>query len=196
MATGEDQRVKCVECGEEFLFTAGEQEFYRTHGLTHAPTRCKRCRESRKPQRAEGREHRPAGAGGREKTMYPAVCSECGTATQVPFPPTSGRPIYCRDCFQSKKPARAGGTARAPAPRGAPASPGAPTGGRPQGAVKWFNEAKGFGFIQDDTGEDIFVHFSAIHADGFKTLQPGDRVEYDVVPGAKGKQAANVVRIG
>ena len=65
-----------------------------------------------------------------------------------------------------------------------------------QGAVKWFNESKGFGFIQDDGGEEIFVHFSAIQSDGFKTLSQGDRVEFDVVPGARGPQAANVVRIG
>jgi CspA family cold shock protein len=69
-------------------------------------------------------------------------------------------------------------------------------GTRMQGAVKWFNESKGFGFIQDDGGEDVFVHFSAIQGDGFRTLQQGERVEFDVVPGAKGKQAANVVRIG
>ena len=69
-------------------------------------------------------------------------------------------------------------------------------GGRQQGAVKWFNESKGFGFIQDDGGEDVFVHFSAIQGEGFKVLTEGDRVEFDVVPGAKGKQAANVTRIG
>ena len=56
------------------------------------------------------------------------------------------------------------------------------SGARMQGAVKWFNESKGFGFIQDDGGEDIFVHFSAIQGDGFKTLTEGDRVEFDVVP--------------
>jgi CspA family cold shock protein len=70
------------------------------------------------------------------------------------------------------------------------------SGTRQQGAVKWFNEAKGFGFIQDDGGEDVFVHFSAIQTDGFKTLTQGERVEFDVVPGARGRQAANVVRIG
>ena len=78
-----------------------------------------------------------------------------------------------------------------PSPGPSPAA-----GGRLQGAVKWFNESKGFGFILDDSGEDVFVHFSAIQVDGFKTLQPGERVEFDVVPGAKGRQAANVVRIG
>ena len=69
------------------------------------------------------------------------------------------------------------------------------TGDRTQGAVKWFNEAKGFGFILDDSGEEVFVHFSAIGGDGFRTLAEGDRVEFDVVSGAKGKQAANVVRV-
>lgn len=68
-------------------------------------------------------------------------------------------------------------------------------GGRQQGAVKWFNEAKGFGFIQDDGGEDIFVHFSALKSDGFKTLAEGQRVEFDVVPGTRGRQAANVILI-
>ena len=69
-------------------------------------------------------------------------------------------------------------------------------GGKPTGLVKWFNEAKGFGFIADDSGEDIFVHFSAIQCEGFKVLNEGDRVEYDIVPGNKGKQAANLIRIG
>ena len=68
-------------------------------------------------------------------------------------------------------------------------------GPRMQGAIKWFNEAKGFGFIQTDGGEDVFVHFSAISGEGFRTLTEGDRVEFDAVEGPKGKQAANVVRI-
>ncbi|HTK32501.1 MAG TPA: cold-shock protein [Candidatus Saccharimonadaceae bacterium] len=68
-------------------------------------------------------------------------------------------------------------------------------GGRTQGAVKWFNESKGFGFIQDDGGEDVFIHFSAIQSEGFRSLNEGDRVEYDVVAGPKGKQAANVTRL-
>ena len=62
------------------------------------------------------------------------------------------------------------------------------------GTVKWFNDAKGFGFIQTDAGDDVFVHFSAISGDGFKSLVEGDRVHFDVVPGPKGKQAANVTR--
>ena len=64
------------------------------------------------------------------------------------------------------------------------------------GTVKWFNGAKGYGFIAREGGEDVFVHFSAIQSDGFKTLNEGDRVEFDVTAGEKGKQAANVIRIG
>ena len=62
------------------------------------------------------------------------------------------------------------------------------------GNVKWFNEAKGFGFISQQGGEDVFVHFSAISSDGFRSLAEGDRVEFDLVSGPKGKQAANVTR--
>jgi CspA family cold shock protein len=62
------------------------------------------------------------------------------------------------------------------------------------GTVKWFNEAKGFGFIQQESGEDVFVHYSAIQGDGFKTLAEGERLEFDVVRGPKGLQAANVRR--
>ena len=60
------------------------------------------------------------------------------------------------------------------------------------GTVKWFNESKGFGFISQDGGEDVFVHFSTIQGDGFKTLAEGDRVDFDVTRGPKGLQAANV----
>ncbi|MEK6710428.1 MAG: cold-shock protein [Nitrospinota bacterium] len=63
-----------------------------------------------------------------------------------------------------------------------------------QGTVKWFNDAKGFGFITREGGDDVFVHFSAIQGDGFKSLQEGDKVEFDVASGPKGPQAANVRR--
>lgn len=64
-----------------------------------------------------------------------------------------------------------------------------------EGTVKWFNDAKGFGFIEQDGGKDVFVHHSAIQADGFKSLQEGERVSFDVVDGNKGPAAANVKKI-
>ncbi len=64
-----------------------------------------------------------------------------------------------------------------------------------EGTVKWFNDSKGFGFIEQDGGSDVFVHHSAIKSDGFKTLQEGARVQFDVVEGAKGPAAANVVQL-
>ena len=64
-----------------------------------------------------------------------------------------------------------------------------------EGTVKWFNDAKGFGFIQQDNGPDVFVHFSQIQGDGFKSLSDGDRVRFDVASGPKGPQSSNVSRI-
>ncbi|MEC0093643.1 cold-shock protein [Paenibacillus macquariensis subsp. defensor] len=64
-----------------------------------------------------------------------------------------------------------------------------------QGKVKWFNAEKGFGFIETEDGGDVFVHFSAIQTDGFKSLDEGQAVEFDVVEGARGPQAANVIKL-
>src|SRR5258706_211154 len=118
-SSSEDKSITCVDCGEEFLFTAGEQAFYRERGLTNEPTRCKSCREKRKTGARGGH---PGGAGGGgggggygrpEKQMYPATCSQCGRETEVPFQPTSGRPVLCRDCFNAAKSAgNAGGGGR------------------------------------------------------------------------------------
>ena len=64
-----------------------------------------------------------------------------------------------------------------------------------QGTVKWFNAKKGYGFISDEAGNDVFVHFSALNMDGFKELKDGEKVEFEVVDGEKGPQAANVTRL-
>ncbi len=66
---------------------------------------------------------------------------------------------------------------------------------RLKGVVKWFNNAKGYGFLGRDDGPDVFVHYSAITSDGYKSLQEGDKVEFEIVQGQKGPQAANVVKV-
>ncbi len=67
---------------------------------------------------------------------------------------------------------------------------------RIKGRVKWFNDAKGFGFLEQEGGKDVFVHYSAINGDGYKSLAEGQEVEFDLTEGAKGPQAQNVIRIG
>jgi CspA family cold shock protein len=64
----------------------------------------------------------------------------------------------------------------------------------PRGRIKWFNEKKGFGFISQDDGDEVFVHYSSIKQEGFKTLDEGDEVEFEVAPGRKGMQAVDVVK--
>jgi CxxC-x17-CxxC domain-containing protein len=188
MDTNGDIVIKCSDCGEDFLFTTGEQEFYRSHGLTHAPTRCKRCRDSRKTRVPKTEETGASRGGGSGRPKYQAKCSSCGADTEVPFQPTAGRPVYCRDCYRSRRSTEARGETSGVAT--------ADDGGRLHGAVKWFDEAKGYGFIHQDGGEDVFVHFSAIAGQGFRSLAQGDRVEFDVVEGERGRQAANVTKIG
>ncbi|HEY1455292.1 MAG TPA: zinc-ribbon domain containing protein [Candidatus Dormibacteraeota bacterium] len=87
-----DRTLTCRDCGREFLFTSGEQEFYQTRGLQNEPRRCPECRASRRTTE---------GGNGRSKVMHDVICSNCGKQTQVPFVPTGARPVYCLDCFQT-----------------------------------------------------------------------------------------------
>jgi CxxC-x17-CxxC domain-containing protein len=99
MATLEDKTILCADCGEEFLFTAGEQEFYREHRLTNLPTRCRGCREARKARKPEAR----MGGARPVRELHKTVCAECGAETEVPFAPSAARPVYCRDCFRKRR---------------------------------------------------------------------------------------------
>jgi CxxC-x17-CxxC domain-containing protein len=127
-----DQTLTCLDCGQEFSFTAGEQEFYAQRGFTEAPKRCPSCRAIRKAQRSRSNSSfdggegarwaaadgggsfgaayagAPAGYGGeyrerRPREMFEAVCADCGKTASVPFRPSGIRPVYCSDCFQNHR---------------------------------------------------------------------------------------------
>jgi CxxC-x17-CxxC domain-containing protein len=92
----QDKTLHCVDCGAEFIWTAGEQLFFADKNFKNEPKRCKTC----KTKRAS----RPAGApAARERVETQTACSACGKTTTVPFKPTQGRPVYCRECFQQRK---------------------------------------------------------------------------------------------
>ncbi len=83
----QDKTITCKDCGQEFVFTASEQEFFAEKGFTNEPMRCKPCRDARK------------GAGRTQREMHDAICASCGKACKVPFQPRSDRPVYCSECF-------------------------------------------------------------------------------------------------
>ena len=120
-----DKNLTCADCGQEFVFTASEQDFYAQRGFTE-PRRCASCRASRKAARGTtsgGSDYGSYGAGGGysaggygggggggygsrdrgPREMFAATCSNCGREAQVPFRPTSGKPVYCSDCFRSMR---------------------------------------------------------------------------------------------
>lgn len=95
-----DKTLTCRDCGKEFIFTAGEQEFYATRGFQNEPGRCPECRTARKAQNGGGGGSR---MGGGQREMHTVTCAQCGKETQVPFKPSGDRPVYCQDCFASKR---------------------------------------------------------------------------------------------
>ena len=110
-----DETLNCVDCNAPFTFSAGEQEFFAAKGFTNKPNRCPDCRAARKAQRAGagggggsysggGGGYGGGGAGGArpQREMFEVTCSNCGGKATVPFQPRGDKPVYCRDCFQSR----------------------------------------------------------------------------------------------
>ena len=93
----QDKTLQCADCGSSFTFTVAEQEFFQSKGYTNEPKRCPNCRQTRKAERYG------SGGGFKARQMYPAVCAECGKATEVPFEPREGRPVYCSECFSKNR---------------------------------------------------------------------------------------------
>jgi CxxC-x17-CxxC domain-containing protein len=109
----QDKILTCRDCNENFAFTTGEQEFFASRGFTNEPSRCPSCRAQRK-----GNQNTSYGSGyasdygRREREMFPAVCSQCGKDTQVPFQPRGDRPVYCSDCFATVRGSTYSGSSR------------------------------------------------------------------------------------
>ena len=110
-----DKTLTCADCGQPFVFTASEQQFYAERGFTE-PRRCPSCRAARKAQRGDSGGYSSGssfgdssyGSGGGygsrgPREMFPATCSSCGQETEVPFRPTSGKPVYCSACFAQRR---------------------------------------------------------------------------------------------
>lgn len=113
----QDRSLHCLDCRQEFVFSAGEQEFYERKGFKEIPKRCRPCRESRKVRRNDETHgvmepsgvvddsvgNRMVGGPRPEREMFDAVCASCGTPARVPFRPAAGRPVYCRDCYSNRQ---------------------------------------------------------------------------------------------
>jgi CxxC-x17-CxxC domain-containing protein len=101
-----DQTLRCRDCNQEFVFTIGEQEFYASHNLRNAPSRCPSCRSARKAQAGGGSEHSGRSGAREPRQMYTVICSNCGNEAQVPFQPRSDKPVYCNECYQPQRTGR------------------------------------------------------------------------------------------
>jgi CxxC-x17-CxxC domain-containing protein len=96
----QDRTLTCRDCGQDFTFSAGEQEFYASRGLTNLPGRCPSCRAARRS--GSGQSFAPRSRG----EQFETTCASCGKQTTVPFVPREGRPVYCSDCFQPERASR------------------------------------------------------------------------------------------
>lgn len=95
----EDKTIVCSDCGQEFVHSAEDQARYVERGLTNEPKRCRDCRQKRKA--SSGRPSR--GSDGPPRESFKVICAECGVETTVPFKPAEDRPVYCRDCYRTKR---------------------------------------------------------------------------------------------
>ncbi len=105
-----DKTLICRDCGTSFAFTASEQDFYLEKGFMNEPGRCPECRAASKARRnvSSGGYANAGGYDRPPRQMYPAVCSSCGKATEVPFEPRLDKPVYCRDCYTPRERSGAG----------------------------------------------------------------------------------------
>ena len=97
-----DMTLACSDCGADFVFTVGEQEFHASRGFTNNPKRCTSCRNARRGQPSGGGGGGGGyggGGGGGQREMFTVVCANCGNDATVPFRPSGDRPVYCSDCF-------------------------------------------------------------------------------------------------
>jgi CxxC-x17-CxxC domain-containing protein len=107
-----DKTLTCRDCGQEFVWTAGEQEFYQSRGLQNPPSRCPSCRAARRAGGGGGGGGSYAGGGGGggygggQREMFTATCSNCGREARVPFQPRGDKPVYCSDCFEKQRSTR------------------------------------------------------------------------------------------
>jgi CxxC-x17-CxxC domain-containing protein len=92
-----DKVLKCSECNQEFVFTAGEQMFFADKGFKNEPKRCKDCKAKRSQNPAQSQSNNV------QRSETKTTCSQCGKETTVPFRPTQGRPVFCRECFQQRR---------------------------------------------------------------------------------------------
>lgn len=93
----DDRSIKCVDCGESFIWTAGEQVFFHDKGLKNEPKRCKTCKHAKNERLAAIAAAQTSGV--RQRIEVSVQCAQCGQQTTVPFYPSQGRPVYCRACF-------------------------------------------------------------------------------------------------
>lgn len=103
----QDKTLTCSDCNSSFTFSAEEQEQFQQRGYTNEPKRCPDCRQARKSERNGSQSYSSQRFSSYSpRQMFPAVCSDCGKATSVPFEPRQGRPVYCNDCYRKVRAGR------------------------------------------------------------------------------------------